>query len=775
MHLFKPWISRSILLTTVALAATANIAVAQCPDGAPPPCKRPVAVPMLRRTNPPLDVRAWIVVPFGNVMKAPDLEWLRDASVNLLSLDLGRWTDIRVVPDKRVGDLLRELPPARAAAALTLSDGLSIARRAGAGTLVMGDFFKAGKGARLVANVFDVATGTKLRSAVQQAAEQDSLLTSFTPLARGVLAVPPPSDAAMGELGTTRLDAYQEYLIGVRLMNADMMLEARQHLERAIVLDSTFALAHFQLSYVLGWGDPQGPRNDALQHALTAARLGTRLPRRERALIESSVASASREHGKACNIIAPVVARDSSDIQALITLGECSFHDGELVVSATDTLVARFRNSWNVSLRSFQRVLELDPSSYVAFEHIFEMLQSTFRRGCVQSPGVTGFEACAKWRAMVLRRGDSLETLPVRYPGKAWTAQVDRAVAEQAAVFNFAASKAMAARWLLADTTSERAHYALAQTQLALGELEAAHREFARTPTRGTPDNLLGLRQRLEVAGKLGYGVEARMLADSLRKINPDMPGNQFVGATIDLSFGHFARWDAVVAGRAASLGPAALAYYRQVGRAFMGVPVPDLDRLTWAYEAAIRDTTCGRECRIGYLVPSHGYVLGLANPTWNPALAPPFTDNRYTLMYAITTGDTAAIRRASASIDKRARDLVHAGLAESGQAMMAANGYLALHDSAAALAATRFFVDTAMRILSINRSSFCIGFNMCVVPAVLWPRMMLLRADLEVAMGRPEAAKIWYDKLLDLWSTADAEFLPVVERVRTARAALGK
>jgi hypothetical protein len=454
MHRFKPWLSRSILSATVALAAVANIAIAQCPDGSPPPCKRSVAVPTLRRTNPPLDVRAWIVVPFGNVMKAPELDWLRDASVNLLSLDLGRWTDIRVVPDKRVGDLLRELPPTHAGTALTLSDGLSIARRAGAGTLVMGDFFKAGKGARFVANVFDVATGAKLRSAVQQAAEQDSLLTAFTPLARGVLAVPPPSDAMMGELGTTRLDAYQEYLIGVRSMNADQMLEARQHLERAIALDSTFALAHFQLSYVLGWGDPQGPRNDALQHALTAARLGTRLPRRERALIESSVASASREHGKACTIIAPIVARDSSDIQALITLGECSFHDGEVVVSDTDTLVAKFRSSWNVSLRSFQRVLELDPSSYVAFEHIFEMLQANFRRGCV---GVTRIEACSKWRAVVLRRGDSLETVPVLYPGKAWTAQMDRAVVEQPAVFNLAASKAMATRWLLADTTSERA------------------------------------------------------------------------------------------------------------------------------------------------------------------------------------------------------------------------------------------------------------------------------------------------------------------------------
>ena len=771
MHLFKSWVSRSILAATVALAVT-NIASAQCPDGTPPPCKRPLGVPILKRTNPPLDAGAWIVVPFGNVMKAPELDWLRDASVNLLSLDLGRWTDIRVVPDKRVGDLVRELLPPRGGSALTLSDGLSIARRAGAGRLVMGDFFKAGKGARFVANVFDVATGAKLRSAVQQTGEQDSLLTAFTPLARSVLAVPPPLDAAMGELGTTRLDAYQEYLIGVRLMNADVMLEARQHLERAIALDSTFALAHFQLSYVLGWGDPLGPRTDALQHALAAARLGTRLPRRERTLIEARVASAANEHGKACNIIAPLAARDSSDIQALMTLGECSFHDGEVVVSPSDTLVGKFRSSWNISLRAFQRVLELDPSSYVAFEHIFEMLQANYRRGCL---GVMTMVECSKWRAVVLRRGDSLETVPVIYQGKEWTAQMDRSVVEQPAVLNLAASKTMAARWLLADTTSERAHYFLGLALLALGETEAAHREFAHTSMRATPDNLTSLHQRLEVAVKLGLGSEARTLFDSAAKVNPDNPNSQYGAASIDLAFGHLARWDAVVARRAASLGPASLEYFRQMGRALMGVPAPDLDRLTWAYQAGIRDSACDRNCRLLTIFASHAFVIGLANPTWSPLIAPPYTESRQALMYAITTRDSAAIRSAAVAVEKAARDIVHSGRTEIGRAMLAANGYLAVHDSAAALVVTRFFIDSAMAILPINRALFCLGPDMCVVPAWMWPRMMLLRADLEVAKGSPKEAKIWYDKLLDLWSTADPEFQPVVERVRKARAALGK
>src|SRR3954464_2294253 len=151
---------RSLMLVVIGALSVH----AQCPDGTPPPCRIAPST-VARHTNPALNPRAWIVVPFGNVTRSRDLEWLRDASVNLLSLDMSRWTDVNVVPDKRVADLVRELPAAKVTDALTLNDGLAIARRAGAGMLVMGDVFKVGQGARLVANVFDVKSGAKVRTA----------------------------------------------------------------------------------------------------------------------------------------------------------------------------------------------------------------------------------------------------------------------------------------------------------------------------------------------------------------------------------------------------------------------------------------------------------------------------------------------------------------------------------------------------------------------------------------------------------------------------------
>src|SRR5216110_1576407 len=98
----------ALLLLTVA----ALMARAQCPDGSPPPCRTQQVAVAPRRVNPPLDERTWIIVPFDNLAKNSEAEWMRGASVNLLYLGMSRWTDVRVIDDERVADLMREVPEA---------------------------------------------------------------------------------------------------------------------------------------------------------------------------------------------------------------------------------------------------------------------------------------------------------------------------------------------------------------------------------------------------------------------------------------------------------------------------------------------------------------------------------------------------------------------------------------------------------------------------------------------------------------------------------------
>src|ERR1044071_1735030 len=218
---------------------------AQCPDGTPPPC-RPAPRPAPVRPVLPLDDRTWIVLPFENQAHAADLDWLKDASANLLYLDLSRWSDVHAVDDKRVADFLREVPSVKAGQRLSLSDAQGIARRAGAGKLVMGQFLKLGSRTRVSATAYDARTGTRIRSVQEETAVIDSLLPLFGKLAIALLAVPLPAGGT-GSIGTSRADAYQEYLAGVTALNRFDVAEARRHLNKALALDSGFALAHYRL------------------------------------------------------------------------------------------------------------------------------------------------------------------------------------------------------------------------------------------------------------------------------------------------------------------------------------------------------------------------------------------------------------------------------------------------------------------------------------------------------------------------------------------------
>ncbi len=783
--------SKILALAAVLTGAGVSPAYAQCSDGSPPPCRRgAVAAPPARRENPTLNPRLWIVVPFGNVMHAPDIDWLRDASVNLLTLDMSRWTDVSVVPDKRVSDLLREmarrsdaptgdvprgvdLAGAQANPTLTLSDGLAIARRAGAGMLVMGDVFKLGNGARLAATVFDVRTGRQVRAVTRQATAQDSLLSVFGPLARGVLDVPPPADVKAGDAGTQNLGAYQEYLAGVKAYNRFDLPEAQSRLLKAIALDSTFALAHLEYSLMLGWGDASiGTRTgiESRKHALLAQRFGTNLPKRERMLIDARAASVNDDNSRACEIAGSLVAQDSTDVESLYLLGECSYHDMTVDPSPSDPRIARFRGSWNTALRSFTRILELDPGFFAAFEPLQDILQASQRGG--GCPPRTASNQCVGWHSFVVRDGDTLQTVASREGfDSLFRAQSIKAANDHVHLINLGLAKSFAKRWFDADTTSEWARVGLARTSLAVGDLETAYAQLVRLPVRTTPDNYQVLRTRLEVAAKLGHAAEARAMFDSLVKAVPDAPGIDVQRGSIELMFGRLTRYDRGSTAAGTRLGPEAVAYQKQVGRALLGLPREDMARDEAAFFKSMSDAGCVLECRLTRLEPTlmylpHVPVGGLAADSVLPE-----NNFRFAIARLMLAKDTAKLREWARSYELNSHDNVANANQDFGFGLLAADLYLVVHDSASALRAVRFFVDSAMTFQSVGSGG--IGGLTNVVGTAFWPRAMILRADLAAVAGQRDEAKKWYARVLDLWADADADLAPTIARIRSALAAL--
>lgn len=759
-----------IALTVLLLSACPLIRLsAQCPDGSPPPCRSAGPAPAARRPPPPLDPRTWIVLPFENVARVADIDWLRDASVNLLYLDLSRWRDIRVVDDERVADLMREVPEVRANAQLSLQAGLAVARRAGAGKLVMGDLLKVGNRTQVVAKVFDVRSGQRVRTVRQETSIADSLMPIFGRLARDILDVAPPAGAAVGVVGTTSVGAYRAYVSGVGALNRVDLAAAHAHLDTALSHDSTFALAHYKLAVVIGWENP----NDANRrvHAEAANRYGTSLPARERSLIQGLVHQANGRWGEACDISSQMLRSDSGDVEAWYNLGECAYHDGRIVFQGGDSTRPAFRSSWNVALRAFQRTLELDPTYHLAFSHIPDILQVDQRAGCRGRDAMTGCVNSDVFLAFTVRDGDSLlhEPRMVQGPQAVFEQQRRRANANGTWRANLEQSRRSAEAWVQVGPAESRAHQALGRTLLRLGRPEEAAREMAQV--RFDPGNLIEsqryVTERLELLLKLDSAAAAARFADSLTAVR----GLGQVGAFAAVLMGRLGRVDEIFGNFTGP--PPMLDYFKRWPSAYAGVPTADFLTLERRVDSIFSGNSSpaaargGRSLFLGSMIP---WTLNLPR-TPPPDLDTSSGDVRVAWSAAVVLGDTARTRRALLNLDSAALTLP-LETPDGSPLVIAAEGWLLLGDSARALERliawrTRFPYFHIGQAMQGN-------FGNLTVNSLTWGRAWLRLGDLADAANRRDHAAYAYRQVVGMWSGGDPSLQPAVQRARAALARYG-
>jgi len=751
----------------VALTLPAGQAWAQCADGSPPPCRTITVASAARRANPPLDDRTWIVVPFDNLAKSADADWLRVASVNLLYLGMSRWSDVRVIDDERVADFMRDVPEARNSPnTLSLNAGLAVAKRAGAGKLVMGDVLKLGSRTAVTAKVFDVKSGQRLRSVREETAIQDSVMPMFGKLAQRLLNIPAPPGANVGVVGTTSIAAYQEYVQGMQALNLFDMQRARQHLEKALALDSTFALAHAKLSVLGGWISPNDPNNRV--HAEAAARLASSLPPRERALINANVAFARRDYVKACEGFGGILRADSTDTDAWYGLGDCLFHDTAIEATNGDTARLQWRGNLNASVHAFRRALDLDPTYHLAYSHIVDAYNNQFRGGqfCVEG-------RCRQVISVVRIAGDSLVTTPILLPRDTavFRAHMEDHRRTNARRQTLDRGRRVAEQWVAANPSEDRARLMHATVLLLLGRPEDADSTLRRARLNDSSNAAsAAMLARIEIAVKLWRGADAVRLYDSVRSHAVGFAGAMTTGNLVTLvapTFGRLKQYDSLVAaGTPQGVGSSRFKLARETLRLMVGAPTDSLvpversvfDELASAGGPALASRSIAYSLGLGLRIP---------RPSW-PPLDTTVSDPKVRLAVAFSRGDTAALRTAVVRLDSLSSVYLAAMSPDTGATLVAAEGFLALRDSLAALRVTRRWLDS-----SLVFTPLLLGSGGTQVQPLL-PRAALLRADLAGALGQKAEALLWYGRWLSLWSTADAEFQPLVDRVRKSYAALG-
>ncbi len=741
---------RNRWVTVVAVAATVALMVRAWmpgPDGPP------------AGVNPHHSV---LVLPFDNTRAEPAYDWLRDGSVNMLSLTLSQWHDLTVIDQDRVHDLLARGGHTEGPIGLDLARRL--ARQSGVWTVVLGDYTRVGDSLHLVARRYDVATGRRIDVVEVAGPATDDVRPLFDDLAARLLdltGAPKEDRATLAAVTTSSLEAYRSYLHGIDALNQWRLAEASEALTAAVRLDSTFALANYRLAIARGWVSPEDTVGTAAIRR--AARNANRLPPRKRALIDGYRTFIEGDYDRALEIYATLLSTDSLDIEAWYGSADAAFHAG---YDRGDLALI------NRSLRDFRRVIALDSAFGLAYEHM----------------GATLIDAGRSGNRMILDVGDSLAPLP----RDADSVTIDRARARA-----IDRSVALAEAWTRRQPNTARAHYNLYKSYLAGNRTAEARRTLSRL-RQMHPDSSQGFFGLLEARTQFVAG-DIRGSAQTVRRTMPQVRPEAF--GDLDLDLGSLLDM---------MTGVEALGY---VGDLEGAAEMIRLSRNLRSERVDQRDATeRAREddlwemSRLGLLYGASGSRPERLRNLWTRSLSlvRRSTDEKSTadltiitpIAVAMLTGPTSdpsgifelerlTGRKSPAVL--RALIAARAGDSVSAAALLAQpvvadpltpgtfNWRRAMGDPRPIVAETYFELGDAAAVVRVLRTFQPNEFSTGSFDPrwILLPRVRLLRGQAFERLGRAAEAGAEYEAVVAQWGGADEELLPTVQVARNRLAYL--
>lgn len=369
--------------------------------------------------------KSLIVFPFENRTSDASREYLSEAAMNLLGLAAAHWQDMRVYDDERTASLLRRRN-VDGRAGVDFEDARAMAREARVGTMVVGDLRREGDSLAIEAKIHDVGSGERLNTVIVRVPWDADPRPAFDGLAAQILGMsgaPPGERPSVLAQTTTSIDAYRAYLAGTAALQRFQIDSAQRFLERAVALDSTFALAYIRLRDADGWAGGAARPERRREYIRAAERHSASLPPRLRSLVQYHTAYMNNDFQRARAIARDMIARDSTDVEAWYQLGEAHYHHRSLDYPHPDTL-----GNLGLALRAFRHTLALDSTYVLAYQHILDALgncENPFRL-CTADSAVYGTpdELAARFgRATVGRSRAGARSARIE-AARAWVAAV---------------------------------------------------------------------------------------------------------------------------------------------------------------------------------------------------------------------------------------------------------------------------------------------------------------------------------------------------------------
>ena len=217
------------------------------------------------------------VLPFA-VHGGKGHEYLAQGMVDLLSRDLDGAAELRTVDGATVLAAAR----AQRTEAPDVAQGRALARRVGAGMFLLGSVSTAGPQLRIDATLYDGTTEQPRPLAQRTVTGDTAQLLALVDRLAGELAVSQQRGAGARLMQTAAattpsLPALKSYLEAERALARASYDSAIAGYERALALDTTFALAHYRLAVTGGWAERWNITRPNIEQAMRlAGRLGTR-------------------------------------------------------------------------------------------------------------------------------------------------------------------------------------------------------------------------------------------------------------------------------------------------------------------------------------------------------------------------------------------------------------------------------------------------------------------------------------------------------------------
>lgn len=415
------------------------------------------------------NTRMYFVAPFEVQTGDRSLDWLHEGSVNMMSMALSQWTDLSVVDYERSLDLLRDsgLDDERR---IALDDARSVARRAGAGVVIMGQVTTTPDSLRVIARMYNVATGVRIDEAESAVRTGGDPRTVFQTLANELLDLIGGTKVTveLTRATTTSVDAYRDYLSGVRSLNGWRLAEADSLLKRATVLDSTFALAYYKRALTLGWINSPN-RADHIATSQKAVDYKNRLPQRLQDIVvaNNDLARAFTAQGEAARKLfdaartrlAALVRSDSLDSEAWYGLADAQFHEATQTGLGNADSVTMLLNE---SQRGFKKAIGIDSTNHLAYQHLVGIYQMAAQGSGLVLDGDT------------LRNASTPELIRVIGP--------ERMLALRNAAK--VKSRDAAAGWLATDPDARQAYKSLSDAYSQMGKWDSAVAVLSRANDR---------------------------------------------------------------------------------------------------------------------------------------------------------------------------------------------------------------------------------------------------------------------------------------------------